>query len=735
MYKSFLKGGDNMFNTDKPINLCCEDTLQRSSFAKNLAKAVISYSKNDNFTISVCGKWGSGKTSILNMMEEEIKKTTSSFPLEERPIIVHFNPWNYSDSSQLITQFFKSISSQLKHVDNNKIFTKLSDAIDSYSDLIDYIPDISYASVIKTILKGSSKTLRTISSKNSDLNKTKENIIDLLKSQNQKIIVIIDDIDRLNNEQIRLIFQLVNSIAGFPNMIYILSFDRSIVSRALEDVQKCDGEEYLEKIIQVPFDIPRINKALVDKTFSEKFSNIILTGEYIDKTFEKDYWHTIFLKVISPFINSLRDVNRIINTFGFEHNMMKNEINCIDLLALSTLKICSPKIYEWIYQNKSYLTGSVMNAGGISGIEQNNNKKSYIEQLKSFGIENAETVLPSIQALFPKFSWLTGGYWHTHETLDELKRKHKIASPDRFDRYFFFNLSDIYFSSETILDLINNFSEEEIQLFFDNCISDDSLYLLLTEISSYLDTIPPEREYVFINEFIKFQTKDQYYNHNSSLLPTIATICSNNIRKILSKNSQETNALIINTLINEATLTNIHAICEIIDTIERAYMRYGKDFSSQHQFLKECDLDIIENIILPKIKELLSDNCLFDLIDCEYVYFIWNHLEQASLNKHITKALTSNINAPKFIDFFASHWHSSSFGYGWSFNVKNFENYISSEKLYNNILSLKNTVGFKNLKSNFQESAIAYSMWFVSGKSDSFKISQNEVLKILPEWL
>lgn len=58
---------------------------------------------------------------------------------------------------------------------------------------------------------------------------------------------MIDDIDRLSNEQIQLIFQLVNAVAGFPNITYLLSFDKDIVVRALSNVQHCDGEEYLKK--------------------------------------------------------------------------------------------------------------------------------------------------------------------------------------------------------------------------------------------------------------------------------------------------------------------------------------------------------------------------------------------------------------------------------------------------------------------------------------------------------
>ena len=67
-----------MFNTDKPIEKNSQDCLKRTNFSKQLAKAILNYTKQDNFVISLCGKWGSGKTSIINMVVEEMEKLTKN---------------------------------------------------------------------------------------------------------------------------------------------------------------------------------------------------------------------------------------------------------------------------------------------------------------------------------------------------------------------------------------------------------------------------------------------------------------------------------------------------------------------------------------------------------------------------------------------------------------------------------------------------------------------------------
>ena len=71
----------------------------------------------------------------------------------------------------------------------------------------------------------------------------------------------LDDIDHLSNEQIRYVFQLITSVARFPNTIYLLVFDKEIVVEALKDVQSGNGQDYLEKVIQMPIQIPDIQRS------------------------------------------------------------------------------------------------------------------------------------------------------------------------------------------------------------------------------------------------------------------------------------------------------------------------------------------------------------------------------------------------------------------------------------------------------------------------------------------
>lgn len=116
-------------------------------------------------------------------------------------------------------------------------------------------------------LKKSADRAGSVSAKKQTLEK------ELLKFDG-RVVVIIDDIDRLPNDQVRMVFQLVASLAKLPKINYLLSFDGEVVTWALSEVQKCDGAEYLEKVVQVPVRLStRVVGPFVDGPICEESSH------------------------------------------------------------------------------------------------------------------------------------------------------------------------------------------------------------------------------------------------------------------------------------------------------------------------------------------------------------------------------------------------------------------------------------------------------------------------------
>ena len=94
----------------------------------------------------------------------------------------------------------------------------------------------------------------------------RDKLIKVLKEISKPITVILDDIDRLSSDELQSILKLVRVTGNFPNIVYVLSFDKNRVIKTLND-NNIDGQDYLEKIIQIPFDIPQVPKNYYKKIY------------------------------------------------------------------------------------------------------------------------------------------------------------------------------------------------------------------------------------------------------------------------------------------------------------------------------------------------------------------------------------------------------------------------------------------------------------------------------------
>lgn len=726
-----------MFHSDQPIIKREYDCLNRTEFSKQLAKAILSYTKNDNFAISLCGKWGSGKTSILNMVIEEIGILSNGRDEDDKPIIIKFNPWNYSDCSQLISQFFATIQTQLKVDSGKKGLKAVGEALEGYSSLLDYsvyIPVIGpYLGPLKGVFTGVGKQIKGNVEKGNSVEAKKKKVIEALEKQKHKFIIIIDDIDRLNNAQIRAIFQLVNSLAGFPNMIYLLSFDREVVTRALQEEQKCNGEDYLEKIIQVPFEVPEANKDLVNEVFFNRLTDIIFTEENTDANFDSEYWSTVFSNCISPYIVSIRDVNRVVNAFEFKYGLMRNEVNVVDLLALTTLQVCAPEIFEWIYINSERLTGSIESAGGISGVEQKANSDKYTELFEKVYPKNASLMLNILRTLFPKFSWLTGGYNRSDESNDELRYKDKIASKERIRRYFNLSLEEIVIDKKQIQITIFEYSDNELRDFLKKLLMEDRLVAYLQELLAYIKDVPKSRVSMFINALTEIQTMDVAYERKTVFSPIPARKCYEVILAFMRHGDVNDNVHLITEMITTANAMNMAVICEIVEELEEAYGRKGNSSYRRYQFVAEDRLDEIENLLLDKIKKVSEEDNYFDYNEVEYVYRMWTFLEKESFDLYMKKILCFPENVPKYLKLCVGIWNSGKSS-GWDFGREFFLEHVDKQEAYQKICDLKNTESFSMLNHSFKEIAVAFYLWVSYENCDYHDISKESVNAIIPEW-
>lgn len=255
-----------------------------------------------------------------------------------------------------------------------------------------------------------------------------------------RVVVIIDDIDRLPNDQVRMVFQLVASLAKLPKINYLLSFDEEVVTRALSEVQKCDGAEYLEKVVQVPVRLPSISSGDLERILLKDINAIFEAFSYRREDLDDKRWNGVCLTFLNNRFSTIREVRRFSNALKAKLSILPRFCCFEDVVALAVLELKVPKVVDWVRVHKDFLCGTI----GSSSYTISGDPKDTLANLK----ERFSGLVPSSEAkwaveavcrLFPRVANKTG---MSHCVYYSRKSLNAIWRADSFDLYFHSNIPD-----------------------------------------------------------------------------------------------------------------------------------------------------------------------------------------------------------------------------------------------------------------------------------------------------
>lgn len=430
--------------SDTPQSDPAFDEFGYAPFAKLIAAAVVKTPSPQGLVMAIHGEWGAGKSSLLNFVKHYLKEA----PEVSRPVVIDFNPWWFDDRTQLASQFLAQFKSRLNL--ETKLIRDLGDLLADYSGSIGKA--IAYSTGIPWLDKVAA-VLRLLKRKKKDVPALKSEIAKVLKDGKQRYLIVIDDIDRLTPAEIREVFKVVKALADFPNVVYLLSFDREVVAKALSDSMGLDGEAYLEKIVQAPFVLPVVAR---EKLQRKLFSDLDKLIEGADLAlFDQTYWGNVFVEGMAPLITKPRDIIRYVNSLAVTFPALRDEVNITDFLAMEFLRVNLPGLYNTIRENPERFAGY-----SERGIQARERTEEY-EFHQSWATAIDESIRPSIQSMmeriFPRLDSMGRG----SEFLKEWRRLRRAAHPDVFPSYFQFTVDSDQLSRQAIASFIEGLVDQE----------------------------------------------------------------------------------------------------------------------------------------------------------------------------------------------------------------------------------------------------------------------------------
>lgn len=456
-----------------PIDCRAEDRLNRRDFAETLGKAAAGWTQDRSLTVGLYGPWGSGKTSILNMAVEWIEQDCP----EPKPAILRFNPWEWSGQEALFRAFFDELGGKLAAINGGKpidLWNHYADQLQLYSTVVQSVtglvtPTQGVALAAIVVIGGTAATevgrnvaliaclilllfsipkvimdfrlqlvlwreKKLIKEGKSTLYDAKERLGNLLRGFRSNLVVIIDDVDRLAPDQIAMMFQLIKANADFPRLVYVLAFQRDTIEAGLESARKVNGADYLEKIIQVPFDVPYPDATLLRRELEARISEMLAASGLADE-FDWERWSSLWDSSLSTFFDTVRHVSRYVDSLAYQCTVLSVrgpiDVDMVDLSATVILQIFVPEVHRAIAQSRQMFVRMEMDQS-LSDV-----KRGFVDDLCAhLPPARRLAVLKLLQELFPAVAEAYGNGESVLPLHAVNYPDRRICNPELFQRYF-----------------------------------------------------------------------------------------------------------------------------------------------------------------------------------------------------------------------------------------------------------------------------------------------------------
>ena len=613
------------YSSDSPVFAKEQDRFSRWAFSERVAQVISKRTDPSSIVIGLYGIWGDGKTSVLNFIEKSLEKN-------DNVICIKFNPWRFGTEEELLTGFFFTIADALD--------TELVTTGDKFKAFVKRTAsDVTSLAGVEGVGNIVSSFISTI-----DINELRKRVENELQNAKKRILVLIDDVDRLEKTEIHTLFRIVKLTADFKYTSYILAFDKDVVATSLQDRYSSTmhnaGEAFLEKIIQIPLHLPSIEKQVLREFCFQGIDEAVRLAEIDLSQVQIQDFVNSFSYAFDDCLTTPRKAKLYGNILLFALPILKDEVNPVDLMLIEGIRVFCPLLYELLRTNKKLFTGTF-----TSNIYSNNEQeKDHIKKIIDRTLDkaqniNKESFIYLLKKLFPKLEAVYGNRNYGSDWYENWNNAQRICSEHYFSRYFTYSIPRNDVSDKLIDKLIYkcenfNLSFDESENPFNDILNTDNARTLIRKLR--------QRD-VDLNEASSYSLAIAIAQKNQ-LFPNPDTLY-----RFLNPFAQA--AMLISSLIQNQSINNREKLaCDCIDNspsldfkleIFQWLIRKDDDKPEQEAFSNES-INIIGKHLGNSIIEELGDTDITLVYPnlVSYIFYILNkYVNHNFANDYITKQI------------------------------------------------------------------------------------------------
>jgi hypothetical protein len=439
-----------LVDPDFPILAWDEDILDRRPVIENLLRTILF---DQPSVVALMGSYGTGKTSVFNLLQNELEK-------ESAVLIVRFSSWLPGSQEALVVSLFNSV---VRAYSGKLLAPHFKGTLIRYARLLGgLIPRVGGA--VKDLLREPPQFQQF------------ENLKKEIQALPLRVVVFLDDVDRMQKDELESLLKLIRGASEFPNLTYLCALDYQAVGRRLfgSSVQENEAREYLEKFFPVKLALPLIDPSVLAREFDKRFEKLCLTHGLLETEEEQKEFNEEFQPLwgdhVRNNLNNLRRLKLYFNRIASSISPITQEVNLFDFMILELIRDNAPEIYEAIYRNPGffYFARWALETWGetIAVDEQKEaaRRKEFIESAlasTALDADGRKLIEELLCRLFPLAADALGrgGFPLVHRSESKCEEERRICHPRYFPRYFVFGVPSTQFGEREFQQFVSGISE------------------------------------------------------------------------------------------------------------------------------------------------------------------------------------------------------------------------------------------------------------------------------------